>query len=43
MPWLRPDNEVRAGAPVTVDDPMVLDYRFSLWKLQPTDGGWLVQ
>ena len=36
VPWLRADNEVRAGAPVTVDDPMVLDYRFSLWKLQPT-------
>ena len=36
VPWLRPDNEVRAGAPVAVDAPMILDYRFSLWKLQPT-------
>ncbi|MGB9011953.1 MAG: ExeM/NucH family extracellular endonuclease, partial [Aeromicrobium sp.] len=36
VPWLRPDNEVRAGAPVRVDDPMVLDYRFRQWKLQPT-------
>lgn len=37
VPWLRPDNEVRTGAPVTFDgSPLVLDYRFSLWRLQPT-------
>jgi 5'-nucleotidase len=37
VPWLRPDNEVRTGAPVTfTGDPLVLDYRFSLWRLQPT-------
>ncbi|VXB01475.1 ExeM/NucH family extracellular endonuclease [Aeromicrobium sp. 9AM] len=36
LPWLTADNEVRAGAPVTFDDPVVLDYRNSLWKLQPT-------
>jgi 5'-nucleotidase len=37
VPWLRPDNEVRTGAPVTFDgDPLVLDYRFSKWRLQPT-------
>lgn len=37
VPWLRPDNEVRAGAPVTfTGDDLVLDYRFSLWRLQPT-------
>lgn len=36
VPWLRPDNEVRAGAPVSFVDPMVLDFRNSTWKLQPT-------
>ncbi|MGJ9424149.1 ExeM/NucH family extracellular endonuclease [Aeromicrobium sp. CF3.5] len=36
VPWLRPDNEVRTGAPVTFTDPVVLDFRNSLWKLQPT-------
>ncbi|GAA2071835.1 hypothetical protein GCM10009821_07250 [Aeromicrobium halocynthiae] len=35
-PWLRPDNEVRVGAPVTVTDPVILDFRFGLWRLQPT-------
>ncbi|MEH3034011.1 MAG: ExeM/NucH family extracellular endonuclease [Aeromicrobium erythreum] len=36
VPWLRPDNEVRTGAPVTFTKPVVLDYRNDLWKLQPT-------
>lgn len=36
LPWLTADNEVRAGAPVAFDDPVVLDFRNSLWKLQPT-------
>ncbi len=36
LPWLTADNEVRAGAPVTFDDPVVLDYRNNAWKLQPT-------
>ena len=35
--WLRPDNEVRVGAPVEVTEPMVLDFRFDLWRLQPTE------
>ena len=35
LPWLRPDNEVRVGAPVDFTQPMVLDQRFG-WKLQPT-------
>ncbi|MBC7629943.1 ExeM/NucH family extracellular endonuclease, partial [Aeromicrobium sp.] len=35
LPWLTPDNEVRVGAPVDFDDPVVLDFRFG-WKLQPT-------
>ncbi|AWB93228.1 ExeM/NucH family extracellular endonuclease [Aeromicrobium chenweiae] len=36
MPWLRPDNEVRVGAAVTFVDPVVLDWRNNVWKLQPT-------
>ena len=36
LPWLTADNEVRAGAPVAFEDPVVLDYRNNLWKLQPT-------
>ncbi|SKB07818.1 ExeM/NucH family extracellular endonuclease [Aeromicrobium choanae] len=35
-PWLTPTNEVRTGASVTIDDPLVLDWRNSTWKLQPT-------
>ncbi|MGJ9413494.1 ExeM/NucH family extracellular endonuclease [Aeromicrobium sp. CF4.19] len=34
--WLRPDNEVRVGAPAQVTEPVVLDFRFDLWRLQPT-------
>ena len=37
LPWLRPDNEVRVGAPTSFTAPMVLDYRNDIWKLQPTD------
>ena len=37
LPWLTADNEVRAGAPVAFEDPVVLDYRNNLWKLQPTE------
>ena len=36
LPWLTADNEVRVGAPVAFDDPVVLDYRNNAWKLQPT-------
>ncbi len=36
MPWLRPGNEVRVGSAVTFVDPVVLDWRNSVWKLQPT-------
>lgn len=35
LPWLTADNEVRVGAPVTFQQPMVLDYRNNAWKLQP--------
>ncbi|MFL6003668.1 MAG: ExeM/NucH family extracellular endonuclease, partial [Nocardioides sp.] len=36
LPWLTQDHEIRVGAPATFTAPMVLDYRNSLWKLQPT-------
>ncbi|KAA1417004.1 ExeM/NucH family extracellular endonuclease [Nocardioides humilatus] len=34
MPWFTPTNQVRVGAAVTFEQPVVLDYRFG-WKLQP--------
>ncbi|MET0931172.1 MAG: ExeM/NucH family extracellular endonuclease [Aeromicrobium sp.] len=37
MPWLTADNEVRVGAAATITDPLILDYRRSLWRLQPTE------
>lgn len=36
VPWLTPGNEVRTGAHVTIDDPLVMDWRNGTWKLQPT-------
>lgn len=41
VPWLRPTGaeptgQVRVGAPVTFREPVVLDFRNDLWKLQPT-------
>ena len=35
FPWLTPSHTVRMGAAVTFPKPVVLDYRNSLWKLQP--------
>lgn len=37
VPWLTADNEVRTGASVTIDEPLILDYRNDLWKLQPRE------
>ncbi|MCL3819867.1 ExeM/NucH family extracellular endonuclease [Aeromicrobium wangtongii] len=37
LPWLTPTNEVRVGQSVTFDAPVVLDWRNSLWKLQPLE------
>lgn len=34
VPWLTPDNEVRAGATTHFTGPGILDFRFG-WKLQP--------
>ena len=36
LPWLTPTNPVSVGATVTFHQPLVLDYRFSLWNFQPT-------
>ncbi len=35
FPWFTPTNQVRVGAAVTFNEPVVLDYRFG-WKVQPT-------
>lgn len=35
LPWFTPDHQVRVGAKVTFDQPVILDYRFG-WKVQPT-------
>ena len=36
LPWLTPTNPVSIGAKVTFHQPVVLDYRNSLWNFQPT-------
>jgi len=36
LPWLTQDHQIRVGARATFTAPMVLDYRNSTWKLQPT-------
>ncbi|MFD1858564.1 ExeM/NucH family extracellular endonuclease [Aeromicrobium camelliae] len=36
VPWLTPENEVRVGAAVQIEEPMILDFRNDTWKLQPT-------
>ena len=43
LPWLTPANAASVGAKVSFHQPVILDYRFSLWNLQPvrqvTDDG----
>ena len=34
--WLTADNEIRVGAAVELTEPLVLDYRFDTWRVQPT-------
>ncbi|WP_255461141.1 ExeM/NucH family extracellular endonuclease [Glaciihabitans sp. INWT7] len=36
LPWLSLASPLRIGAPVTFTRPVILDFRNSLWKLQPT-------
>lgn len=35
FPWLTLTNTVRAGAAATFEQPVVLDWRYSAWRLQP--------
>ncbi|KAA1374566.1 ExeM/NucH family extracellular endonuclease [Aeromicrobium fastidiosum] len=37
LPWLTKTNQLRVGAKATIDEPVILDYRRSLWRLQPTE------
>ncbi|UUT36476.1 hypothetical protein [Microbacterium elymi] len=43
LPWLTSDNHPRVGAAVTFTAPVILEYRFDAWNLQPahqvTDAG----
>ncbi|WP_432832378.1 ExeM/NucH family extracellular endonuclease [Dactylosporangium sp. CA-092794] len=36
LPWLTPANTVSVGSTVTFHQPVILEYRFSLWNFQPT-------
>jgi 5'-nucleotidase len=36
LPWLTPTNPVSVGSRVSFHQPVILDYRFSLWNFQPT-------
>jgi predicted extracellular nuclease len=36
LPWLSADNPVRVGSAVAFHAPVILDFRNSTWKLQPT-------
>lgn len=36
LPWLTPTRSIRVGAEATLEAPVVLDYRNSVWKFQPT-------
>ncbi|WP_426514168.1 ExeM/NucH family extracellular endonuclease [Dactylosporangium sp. McL0621] len=36
LPWLTPTNPVSIGSKVAFHQPVILEYRFSLWNFQPT-------
>ena len=36
LPWLSPDNTIRVSSRATFHEPVILDYRNSSWKFQPT-------
>ncbi len=36
LPYLTPELSIRVGAPATFTRPVILDFRNSAWKLQPT-------
>ncbi|WP_137293592.1 ExeM/NucH family extracellular endonuclease [Nocardioides dongxiaopingii] len=37
LPWLSRTNAIRVGAEATLEAPVVLEYRNSAWKFQPTE------
>nr|WP_216645232.1 ExeM/NucH family extracellular endonuclease [Isoptericola halotolerans] len=37
LPWLNGTDPVRVGASVTFTTPVILDYRFDAWSLQPLE------
>jgi predicted extracellular nuclease len=37
LPWLTPTNAVRVGAAATLEQGVVLEYRFNTWRFQPTE------
>jgi predicted extracellular nuclease len=37
LPWLSQSQSVRVGATVTFNKPLVLDYRYDLWRLEPQE------
>jgi 5'-nucleotidase len=36
LPWLATDNPVRIGSPVSLHQPVILEFRNSQWNFQPT-------
>ena len=36
LPYLTQDEQIRVGAPVHFDEPVVLDWRYDRWRFQPT-------
>lgn len=36
LPWFTPTNAVSIGSKVSFHQPVILEYRFSLWNFQPT-------
>ncbi len=37
LPWMTASKAVRVGASVTLEQPVILEYRNNVWKFQPTE------
>ena len=37
LPWMTPTKAIRVGASVTLEQPVILEYRNNVWKFQPTE------